>query len=899
MTFIYSPEFNPTSYIDFMARRSQLVGLKVCGSNELLAELELRAGIAHLELSEPERLVAYHDAIKERVGDTVFASSFATDEIGVSRQLLSWRDHLLMAGWNPQEHLFTTKLKDLSRLESDITLTSQASRWNDVYAYVKEHQLFGKGDRIEVHAAPEALPLVIRRTLDVLKEQGIVKYVQSDGNASSTPKLKVYQFRTRTAAYQWYLSCPEALNDVNVTVSTDNCQLNDMSIALNKPLVNSRSVESNPQVLQLFKLGMSLFARPLNVYNLLSYLQVPGHPAKGVAFQLARVLADEGGVNDKWQEAIDNFDFTNDEGEDERKKCLKYLSMVTKAYDPNEIPVADVNDYANNLANWCDLMIRSKHVSDERKEQLVVLASFCRSLVQTLKGKGTVSSEELLVAVDGIYQPQSFTHFKAQKGSPDFVSSITQLADSVDNVCWLGCVGSSLPAYPYDFLNDDEMKKLNEQGLTIPSKTEFYTQYRQMQSEALRKVRGQLTLVCWEFDGNERQEEHPLLIELKSAHKDDWAGILTVDEKPRLEETTNEVVHLDILPDYQLNADQLCTLRRERESNSSIDKLIQYPFDYTLEYLLKLREPTIGQLDDLNTTKGNVAHFFIENLVNEFGAEMPQRYKGLSDEEQDERIEAAIRQKGAILLLPEYKMEMKQFCAKLKESARVLADVISELGLQPVGCEVEMNVCLEDIGPFEAKIDMVLQQTSNPSHYVIFDFKWNEGQTYEKKLRENRAMQLEFYLQAATKYYEQLNQNAEIVGTAYYLFPLCKLFTTSFSTSTSDHIVNVEVNADAQNRVLFAELKNSYAYRRAELDAGRVEDSERCKIDDIPYKKDSTIEHPLYPLNESYNKKGIKSCPYVKTDKPPFAKKSPQWEKSGPDVREIKTTHPILKGRLL
>ena len=897
MTFIYSPEFNSTSYIDFVARRSQLVGLKVCGSNELLAELELRAGIAHLQLSEPERLVAYHDAIKEKVGDTVFASSFATDEIGVSRQLLSWRDHLLMAGWNPQEYQFSTKLRDLSRLESGVTLTSQASRWNDVYAYVKEHRLFDTGDCIEVHAAPEALPLVVRRTLDVLNEQGIVKYVHSDGNASSTPKLKVYQFRTRIAAYQWYLSCPEALNDVNVTISTDNCQLNDMAIALNKPLVNSRSVESNPQVLQLFKLGMSLFARPLNVYNLLSYLQVPGHPAKGVAFQLARVLADEGGVNDKWQEAIDNFDFTNDEGKDEREKCLMYLSMVTKDYDPNEIPVADVNDYANSLAHWCDLMIRSKHVSDERKEQLVVLASFCRSLVQTLKGKGTVSSEELLIAVDGIYQPQSFTHFKAQKDSPDFVSSITQLVDPTDNVCWLGCVGSSLPAYPYDFLNDNEIKQLAEQGLTIPSKTTFYTRYRQMQSEALRKVRRQLTLVCWEFDGNERQEEHPLLTELKSAHQADWAEILTLDEKPRLEEKTSEVVKLDIQPDYQLNAEQLCTLRRERESYSSIDKLIQYPFDYTLEYLLKLHEPAIGQLDDLNTTKGNVAHFFIENLVDEFGAEMPQRYKGLPDEEKDARIDSAIRQKGAILLLPEYKMEMKQFCAKLKESARVLAGVISRLGLQPVGCEVEMNVNLEGIGPFQAKADMVLQETSNPSHYVIFDFKWNEGQTYEKKLRENRAMQLEFYRQAATMYYRQQDPDARVVGTAYYLFPLCKLFTTSFPAS--DHIVSVEVNADARNRVLFDELKNSYAYRRAELNAGRVEDSERCKIADIPYNVALTSGQALYPLNEPYNKKGVKSCPYVKTDKPPFAKKSPQWEKSDPDVREIKTTHPILKGRLL
>ena len=53
MNIIYSPEFNSTSYIDLERREKQLLGLKVCGSNELLSELELRAGIASQELSEP------------------------------------------------------------------------------------------------------------------------------------------------------------------------------------------------------------------------------------------------------------------------------------------------------------------------------------------------------------------------------------------------------------------------------------------------------------------------------------------------------------------------------------------------------------------------------------------------------------------------------------------------------------------------------------------------------------------------------------------------------------------------------------------------------------------------------------------------------------------------------
>lgn len=894
MKIIYSPFYNGSSYIDLNKRKDSLLGLKVCGSNELLSLLELRAGIATMELSEPERLVAFHESIRRNVENTIFEQSFKTDEVGVARQLMAWCDNLLMAGWNHKEQRFTRKLEDLAKLLDSTYNNFQAIRWKEIYNFIKDNIIFDEGDCLEVHATKECLPLVIRRTLDELHHQGFVEYVQPS-TIDSAYKLKVYKFKTRTAAYQWYLSDPDSLKDINVTISNDNCILNDMAISLNKPLVSSRSVESNPQILQLFKLGMSLFARPLNVYNLLSYLQVPGHPAKGIAFQLAKVLASEGGINEEWQKTIDEYDFKDKDGNDKRDDCLPFINMVTEDYQKDSIPVEPIKYYANKLAHWCDMQTCSKHVSDERKEQLVVLASFCRSLVQTLKGRKTITSEELLVAVDGIYQPQSFTHYKAEKDSPDFISSITQLADSVDNVCWLGCVGSSLSIYPYDFLNAEEIKKLNVQGLSIPSKTEFYTQHRQLQLNALQNIRQKLILVCWEYDGIERQEEHPLMTEFKTKYDaEQWAGIMVENEKPNLKEKDGKVMELDILPDYQLKGDQLKTLRREKESYSSISKLIQHPFDYTVDYLLKLREPTVGQLNDLDTTKGNVAHLFIENLVKEFGKDMPNKYKNLKDEEKDSRINIAICQKGAILFLPEYKMELQQFVVKLKESVSVLADIITHLSLQPLECEVKMNVQFETIGSFEAKPDMVLQERNNPSNYVIFDFKWSESSSFEKKLKEKRAMQLEFYSQAAGKYY---GQKPEEIKVAYYLFPKCRLITTDFPKS--DHIDEVEVDSDAENRVLFEEIKNSYTYRRNELNNGKVEDSELCAIADLPYTKDTSGNLPRYPIDGQYKREKNKKCPYVKTDKPAFAKKTSNWGDGNADNREIKTTHSILKGRLV
>jgi hypothetical protein len=86
-----------------------------------------------------------------------------------------------------------------------------------------------------------------------------------------------------------------------------------------------------------------------------------------------------------------------------------------------------------------------------------------------------------------------------------------------------------------------------------------------------------------------------------------------------------------------------------------------------------------------------------------------------------------------------------------------------------------------------------------------------------------------------------------------------------------------------------------------------IEESEMTEISEIAYKKADTENSPLFPLEPDYNHDTLKGCPYVKVDKPPFVKKD-GWKKNpttreiqaNPEIiKEIKTTHPILKGRLV
>jgi len=136
----------------------------------------------------------------------------------------------------------------------------------------------------------------------------------------------------------------------------------------------------------------------------------------------------------------------------------------------------------------------------------------------------------------------------------------------------------------------------------------------------------------------------------------------------------------------------------------------------------------------------------------------------------------------------------------------------------------------------------------------------------------------------------------KVAGVAYYLFPQKTLFTTDFSAA--DHIQQVTVKDDAKQRVLEKEIVNSYIYRREELDKGIIEDGELTKIDDLSYTKASTPNVPLCPIKKDHDDKKLKGCPFVSTSRPPFAKAKPNWGNMK-TPQETKTTHPILKGRLV
>ena len=128
-----------------------------------------------------------------------------------------------------------------------------------------------------------------------------------------------------------------------------------------------------------------------------------------------------------------------------------------------------------------------------------------------------------------------------------------------------------------------------------------------------------LSLVVVERDGSTVLPKHPLMILLEQS----IVNLDTVIEEPQIadqhykernavDNSLHDATYLEIQ-----NNDKLKW--RDHESATSLDSLIQNPFDYSLQYLIGIRDDGVTKMMQLDRTQGEVAHAVIANLFDKEG----------------------------------------------------------------------------------------------------------------------------------------------------------------------------------------------------------------------------------------------------------------------------------------
>ena len=836
---IYFNPFYDSQFSPALAKGEVKLGSKTVGQAGLLDELIMRCGLPVTINPTGIRVIMLIEKLRKSKEDYVWSKSFSIDPAGVAREIIFWRDSLMQDYDLDELKGISKRLDDLAAVKGDVPAGSV-----DAWLALEESLRSGgvkalkETDVIEVTVPEKLVRGVVRRVLEMCGAK--VSYRDSIKECEGQ-KLSLYKSTELTDAYEW--AAGEDLSGA-VVIASDNRRLNSVLRHRDLPVTASRVEAGIPAPVQVLRMGLALLERPLNVNVLLSYLQCQQSPVPmNWRRKLARALAKDGGFGDEWDKVLESID------EDDRK-CLKsFLFDIIDAplRDDEDVECKLVLDYLSGLSVWAGKRVGSDRTTDEERVAFLTLKDNCKILNGYLSGYGErISLGHLSNIVAGVCEGVEIISEKAELGCLGMAKSPLALDSVPGRIVWLDCCGEGTEKYPFDFLTKLEADAVSEKKGIISR--EDYA--RLTQQAVLRTVEAcpDVTLFSPSFDMGEILTEHPVVTSYRMKGVKETPFSITRHEGPKTSFRPRCEMELgqDLWGDFS-----------RRDSQSSIEKLIEYPFDYVTDYVLQLYDSSDLQLQDVRIVKGLVAHLFVERLVKDCGEKL-ENMKKLLDTEFDDRFDEAVRRKGLVLNLRENRTELVIFRKTLQESVQTLIGILWDNALTPIECEssFEEGFALDDpIGEFGGSVDFITRRQDGS--LVVIDFKWSESSFYAGKLKDNTAIQLELYRVAVEK-----REKKKVSAVGYYLFPKKTLYTCQ-NLEGKDVVC---VKGAPMESDLVTVIGNSIKARKEQLKAGTLEMAEGFANENISYAGDNGTT--VIPLPVSSGKKrspfgqGAESTPH-------------------------------------
>lgn len=850
MTVLFHPCYDTRCRLDLAQRGPALLDTLTLGPLGLLQELELRLGLTATSISNLLRTVDYVKLLRDYVSvhpDSPFAPSFEADEFNVAAELLRWRDLLRLAGWKASMRGISPRIDLLADLEASFARPALGDRWQAVLEELPKHRLTDW--TLELHAPKQLLFPLYGRLIDWLGACGarISESVQQATRPEQVRRIRVRDFAEAFRGIptldpkRWTLICSHGklLNNV---LRLNGCPTTESSIR-----------ENDSSVVQLFEAGFSLFIHPseevpeaVDIYRLLSYLQARPNPIPArLNLALQRLLTSEAGIDPaRWQATVDGA-LADDEADDEarnriRRRLDTLLNPFFEAVSPRAIPLERLRTYARSLRGWA---LQRSRLGDEASGALPQLAEMCDvmlALLETCPGD-TIDGQLLQGWISSIRIDASIRNTEAQVGSFDVVEHPAALVDPVDRVVWVDCVGMPDLHYDFEFLGPDERKGLERQGVRVWSRTEEMKVELELIRRGVGQVRRELILITPESDRGVRLEEHPIVDDLRGEE-------LT----PFPVETDTVPVELPPLcrkvPEFRITAGKIAP--RETESATSLELLIQRPFDYVMQYAARLRPGGVRELDELNLIEGRVAHRTLELIVRQTAGDRNAMVGIIARREDfDRHFLEAVRECGMGLLLARHAIERKALQERLHNALSALMQILPRYDLRVEGVEQEASAPLLDAGKplLTTRVDLLLRNRAGDP--VIFDLKWSRNEKrYEAMIREGRDLQLRVYDHAVSS-----SLGRPVAATGYFLLGRGQLLSADLPDLRG---YVKQVDAPRTTVEAMARIRAGYERRYEEFRDGIIEEGEGLSVGQLPYARANDPER-LWPLLTEKNGESI------------------------------------------
>ena len=867
MKIIYSPFYSGSYYMDMKARQVVL-DVQVLETQGFLSQLALHAGIHQQMPSFPERLTSYHkalleyDSVKE---ENIFHRSIKIDSMSVAKTLLRWRDCLALCGWNKnitlEECDRLNTLADIDNYFNDEGIASLLLKLSNQILLMESGEVripqAYKNLVIEIPCPFNLLPDYIKPLLASLQGIGVTIQENTSDSTAQPKAINEIHFSQQWKAEVWLSQQLPTAYDV--WINTDNKRLDNWLHMSGYPVCGSEMTATNPQITQMFLLAIQLFQRPLNVNTLLQYLFLSECPLdRQLRGRLARVIVDEGGFcNEKVQKCINTYierefktadDKTPQKSTKEQREenYMTYLPFDLRK-DDSSLPLAEESDsvdinvltnFLKRISNYASskaVKISAVQPYDARIAQLRKVSEMTDALLNQIDAlvEGEFSFTTLSQWAQSLYEDGNFILYPAQVGSKCLINQPSNMIGKVKKTIWCDFYGDITTTQSTDFLSNHEFEELKKQGISLWNKQHENDLMHLMMKQPIYNTTEKLTIVTCDRQGATKLPQHPLYLQLPSKPQVIDGDILYQEmaiKKVTPVDNHREEDNIEI----RFDAEKHPVTWRKVESYSALEKLLQNPFDYFMNYTLQFIDTNETSIN-IFLTYGNVAHKVVETLftADRNGVSLTD-YVNVHYEEE---LNRALIQKGAILLLPEHHLDRERLRYRFRSCVSKLAIIIQENNLTVIQCEQKEEHDLNFEGGIilQGYIDMLLRDSEGND--VVFDLKYvSKKNKFIPVLENNRALQLAIYKAMLLNH----DQPPKAVRTAYFVMPYGILFST-------DHFLgeNCELITPKNQAELMPQLRNGYAERVKEISEGRIETAGNMPIKEIPYAQAGNV----YPLD--------------------------------------------------
>ena len=868
MNIYYSPEYAAGSYLG-LKDGDVLFDTTAVDTVGLVSLLELRLGIPSSEAAPAERNAAWYQAVstymKERP-ENVLAKSFELSGLETALACLRWRDTLALLGWNSSAPAPSRRLQALAGMERHFDCPGFPERVKAITSALSESRDVLSGDTVLLPCRAEILHPAVRKLLRLLSDGGTrLEYVptaeEKDDNLSRLRKLLTSDSREKISLSEGdesfrIMTFPTEADELSylaymkedsydVWINADNKPLDNYLKMMGRPTAGSVMGSSIPQTAQLLILGIGLFHRPLNVNTLIQWLYSPVHPLEArLRYTLAETIAAEGGFrNEKCSRIIAEY---LDSVED-KTACDRVRTFLPDADAPEDGTVSRSRliEFSEALESWASSYMHALEQKDGnalRIEQLGALCSNIQSFRLLLDG----ISEEFISfdTVDNwsstLYEAGSYTQYTPQAGSRFVVSDPGRIAGIPSSTIWMGLYNEAEHHSSIDFLSPSEVNALGLEDF-MREETELH---EVLSMTAFTHTSDRLCLAVAERRHGQAVEKHPIMIRLEKQVRNLESFMETPAFDEGLKERVKGANNATHATSYELDRADLIKWP-DHISHTSMDLLIQHPLDFAMQNIADIQGSNVPAMTDIKRTKGTVAHAVIQAIFSpdegakkkaaDISAGLESSYASAFD--------AQVEAHGAILNLPENKLERHQLKAELRTCIDHLLEIMKDNGLAVTACERSLRKHIrllsgEDDPWVNGFIDMTLEdREGNP---VVFDFKWTSSRKYyQGLLADNISSQLALY-----RYLLQLETGREVERTGYFLMPEGRLYSREDFSGYFCEKVPTDDYSD-----LIEELRNSYCYRREQILSGHIENGDGMAVDALDYGKDMVEKH-LFPLHQ-------------------------------------------------